>query len=899
MTDRSVKVRLLAVTSQYTAAMAQAGQSTTKFARDAGAATGRTARSLQNVQTEATVAGGALLGLGIAAVAASTTFDKQMSAVQAASKASAQQLDALRESALQAGADTAFSATEAAQGQEELAKAGLSTADILGGALKGSLDLAAAGAVSVADASEIAATALKVFGLRGGEVGHVADLLAAGAGKAQGGVNDLGMALKQSALVADQTGLSIEDTVGALAEFASAGLLGSDAGTSFKAMLQRLTPQSKEAATLMDQLGLRAYDASGQFIGLEAYAGKLRAQLGKLAPEQRNAAMQTLFGADAVRAASILYNDGAEGVAKWRNNVDDAGYAADQAATRLDNLAGDLEKLRGTIETDFIKSGSSVNGVLRFMTQRADEAAQAVGGIPGPVLGTGVAAATAAGAFLLLAPRIVASADAYALMAARAPRATAAIAASAKAAGVTTVALIGLSYATDRFRDAVGNVPVEGKQAAATLEQVGRSAGFTKDVMNDLGASNLSLADGLHAVFDRSIIENVNGFATSVSSLNGVLPWGDDDDVQRARRFFESTDAGLSALVAGGKTDAAAKAFDQITQAAAAQGIDVSRLAEVFPQYTMTIDSMGDAAGAAASDTGDLAGATTKAEEAAQTAEKAFQNLESALKALLGTQIGADEATANLEEAFDEVAKSVKENGKTLDLHTPKGRANSAVLRDIAKSALDAAGAYAQNGEDAATVERKTERARRKFVEAAQAMGASKTEAEALATKYGLIPKEVATAVTTYGMSTAQSQADVLAGKLNALRVPVGIHITVTRDGDPLARGTGGGPPPPPAKRKNTASGGKVSGPGTGRSDDVPMNLSNGEFVVNAAATARTQPLLEAINSGHVYTGAGTHSMGGGGTVIYQTQVTAAPGERAEETVPRAHRRQAFLDGMG
>ena len=50
----------------------------------------------------------------------------------------------------------------------------------------------------------------------------------------------MGAALNQSALVANQNGLTIEETTGALAAFASAGLIGSDAGTSFRSMLQRL-----------------------------------------------------------------------------------------------------------------------------------------------------------------------------------------------------------------------------------------------------------------------------------------------------------------------------------------------------------------------------------------------------------------------------------------------------------------------------------------------------------------------------------------------------------------------------------------------------------------------------------------------------------------------------------
>lgn len=847
MVDRSVRVTLRAVTAQYQQSMAQAGQSTTKFAKDAAAATGRTAKSLQGVQTEATITGGALLGIGIAAVAASTTFDKQMSAVQAASKASAQQLDALRQSALKAGADTAFSATEAAQGQEELAKAGLSTADILGGALKGSLDLAAAGAISVADSSEIAATALKVFGLRGNEVGHVADLLAAGAGKAQGGVNDLGMALKQSALVADQTGLSIEDTVGALAQFASAGLLGSDAGTSFKAMLQRLTPQSKEAADLMDSLGLRAYDASGQFIGLEAYAGKLRAQLGKLAPEQRNAALQTLFGSDAIRAASILYNDGAEGVKQWRDNVNDAGYAAEQASTRLDNLAGDLEKLSGTIETDFIKGGSSVNGILRFMTQRLDDAAQAAGDLPEPVLGAGVAAATAAGGFLLLAPRLVASHEALSLVATSSPKAAAGLAMVGKAAGgvlILTAAYEALSVGAEKFNDAIGMGSRDSGEWARRLR-------------DDTGNALVDLSEDFQLAG--------SGWAQFADVLGGDFG---KQNINRAKQNIEQLDIALADMVASGETKRAASIV-------AFFGDNIGDTAETLPGYTAALGAAGGAAGAAVDPTADLASETGKVETAAEKAESALKTLQNTLNGLLGTQLDADEATANLEASFDDAKKAIKDNGKTLDLHTPKGRANAAALRAIAKDASDAALAYAENGDGAAVVERKTERARKKFIETAIAMGASRTEAKLLADKYGLIPKEVATAVAVYGINDATTQADALAKKLNDLRVPVGIHITVTRDGDLIGRGTGGGVPPKAPAKKKAAS--------------TPAG----------ATKTRTSgsPVADASGAGFASTGAVYVS--GGSTATYQVAVTAAPGERAEETVPRALRRQAFLNGMG
>jgi TP901 family phage tail tape measure protein len=217
----------------------------------------------------------------------------------------------------------AFSATEAAGAIENLAKAGVSTKDILGGGLKGALNLAAAGQLAVGDAAEIAATAMTQFGLSGKEVPHIADLLAAAAGKAQGEVSDVAMALKQGGLVASQFGLSIEETTGTLAAFASAGLIGSDAGTSFKTMLLALANPSAKAASTLSDLGIAAYDTKGNFVGIAPLAEQLKDKLSKLTPAQRDAALATIFGSDAIRAANVLYQNGAKGITDWTSKVND------------------------------------------------------------------------------------------------------------------------------------------------------------------------------------------------------------------------------------------------------------------------------------------------------------------------------------------------------------------------------------------------------------------------------------------------------------------------------------------------------------------------------------------------------------------------------------------------
>lgn len=367
--SRSVKVVLTAETAQYIREMQKAGKLSADAMSQVERSTKKSSGALDffGVNTET-----AALGLATFAQKTVMDFDQSMSQVQAATHETAEGMDLLRQAALDAGADTAFSATEAAGGIENLAKAGLSTADILDGGLAGALDLAAAGELGVADAAEAAAGAMAQFKLEGDQATHVADLLAAGAGKAQGEVSDMVMALKQAGTVSAQTGLSLEETVGSLSALAEQSLLGSDAGTSFKTMLAALTPNSDKARKAMEQYNIQAFDAQGNFVGMTELAAQLQAGLGDLTDEQRAMALETIFGSDAVRAASIIYDNGADGISNWIAQVDDAGFAAETAAIKMDNLKGDLDTLRGAFETAFI-SGDNNQDALRGITQLATD----------------------------------------------------------------------------------------------------------------------------------------------------------------------------------------------------------------------------------------------------------------------------------------------------------------------------------------------------------------------------------------------------------------------------------------------------------------------------------------------------------------------------------------------
>lgn len=306
-------------------------------------------------------------------------FDQQLANIRSLGKEFADSIDDISKAAIEMGPKLGVAPVEALKAFEALAKAGLTTSQILGGALQSTLTLAAAGTVEVGEAAETTAAALTQFNLAGEQAGLVTDLLAKGSNIAQGNVSDFAEALNQSGLVAAQFGLDIVETIGGLTAFAKAGLIGSDAGTSFRQALLRLQNPTEKAQKVMAQYGITVTNAAGEFLNLEEIAGQLQERLAGLTEEQRGAALATIFGQDAIRVANILYREGAEGVARYTREVNDSGFASSVASTKLDSLQGSV-KLMSSAWDAFVLSiergdgaigkflNTAINGVTKLLS---------------------------------------------------------------------------------------------------------------------------------------------------------------------------------------------------------------------------------------------------------------------------------------------------------------------------------------------------------------------------------------------------------------------------------------------------------------------------------------------------------------------------------------------------
>ncbi|MCS1351144.1 phage tail tape measure protein [Mechercharimyces sp. CAU 1602] len=317
---------------------------------------------------------GIAVALG-SAVKKAADFESQLSGIKAVTGASAGEMEKFRQLALDMGAETKYSASEAARAIEEMAKAGISAEKIMGGGLAGALDLAAAGELELAEAAEIAATALNAFKSDQLSVSKAADILAGAANASATSVSEMNQGLSQVAAVASGAGLSFEDTSTALATFAQNGLKGSDAGTSLKTMLLNLTPSSKEAKEQMKELGIVTregknifYDTNGEIKSFADISEVLSEHLSDLSKEQRNAALKTMFGTDAIRAANIAFKEGSKGIEKMNKEMGKT-TAAEVAAERMNNLNGTLEELKSAFETAQIEIGTAFLPVLKGLAE--------------------------------------------------------------------------------------------------------------------------------------------------------------------------------------------------------------------------------------------------------------------------------------------------------------------------------------------------------------------------------------------------------------------------------------------------------------------------------------------------------------------------------------------------
>lgn len=352
--DYTTRAILTANVGNWVAGFKTAGEAYKSFERNMRngiSSTDAVERSSSVVSKAMKASAVAVAGLGVASIKTGMDFEHQMSRVGSIAGASGADLKKLNDQAIKLGADTAFSAKEAAAGMENLASAGMNSKQIMA-AMPGVLNLAAVSGGNVGEAAENAAVALNGFGLQASDSAHVADVFARAAADTNAEASDMGEALKMVAPQAKTAGMSLEETAAAIGILSNAGIKGSMAGSNLGMALTKLQNPSAEAAGLMADLGFNAYDTQGKMKPLNQIVTELQGILKSFPDKAQQYDLSTIFGVQGGRAMQVLLHANNNELGDLTNKLKNSDGSAQEMATTMQNdLASSVEQFGGALES--------------------------------------------------------------------------------------------------------------------------------------------------------------------------------------------------------------------------------------------------------------------------------------------------------------------------------------------------------------------------------------------------------------------------------------------------------------------------------------------------------------------------------------------------------------------
>ncbi|PGE11500.1 phage tail tape measure protein [Bacillus toyonensis] len=393
-----IKAKLVLDNVQFKRGMQEAQtemQKTSKTSQD-------TSKGMSALSKASAVAGVAIVASVGASVKAAANFEQSMAKVKAISGATDAEFKQLEGTAKHLGATTQFSASQAADGLAFLSLAGFKAQDSID-AIPSVLNLAAAGAIDLGSAADIASNIMTGFGLSAQDTGHATDVLAKTFTTANTDMNQLGMAMKYVAPVANALGWDIEDAATAVAKMSDAGIQGSQAGTSLRAALLSLANPTGQTAKAFDKLGISVVDANGQFKPLPELIGHISGKMEGMTDAQKTVTAAQLVGTEASAGFLALLAQGQPTLQKYKTTLEESGGTAERVARiQQETLLGAWNQLKSAAEGLAINLGQSL---IPAFTAVAQGAAALVGGLaqldPAFLAGGLAAASFAAGAILV------------------------------------------------------------------------------------------------------------------------------------------------------------------------------------------------------------------------------------------------------------------------------------------------------------------------------------------------------------------------------------------------------------------------------------------------------------------------------------------------------------------
>lgn len=288
------------------------------------------------------------VAFGVQGVNVAATFDQAMATISARTGLVGGDLETIRTLALQMGADTAFSAQQAADAFLELLSSG-QTAEEAIATLPAVLDAAAASGEDLGATADDVTNILASWRQPATQARSVVNALSRAAGASSASMTDLGDAFANVGGVANQFGLSIDETAAIFAIFAENGVKGAEAGTQLRSMLLNMSRDTESTADAWRAFGSSLYDANGQLRPLPMVLEEIEIASRNMTDEERQRAFNDLAGAYGLLGLTALTSS--IDMETMLNSMGDSAVAADVASARMNTFAGATDSLRGSIET--------------------------------------------------------------------------------------------------------------------------------------------------------------------------------------------------------------------------------------------------------------------------------------------------------------------------------------------------------------------------------------------------------------------------------------------------------------------------------------------------------------------------------------------------------------------
>lgn len=299
-------------------------------------------------------------------------YDDQMRRVQAVSGTTGKETEKLRKKASELGETTRFSATQAGEGMEALARAGWKTDQILDG-IGPSLTFASANALDLGTATSIVSNGLSQFGLKAKDTNMFTDVLSTTAAAANTDIEGLGEALKYAGPVAGTLNYSIQDISVAMGLMANKAITGSQAGTTLRSAISKLTTPLGESADILKHFGINVRDSNGKAKPFLKLVGEMRTKLSKLDNVQKAQFASTVFGQEAMSGMLAVLNATPEEFDKMTKAIKKCNGQTKKMADEMDGgLGGAIAGTQSAWEGFLLKIGESQdNSLIDFFNKLA------------------------------------------------------------------------------------------------------------------------------------------------------------------------------------------------------------------------------------------------------------------------------------------------------------------------------------------------------------------------------------------------------------------------------------------------------------------------------------------------------------------------------------------------